>query len=253
MTHRPRTSTVPVARFLRGLGDDFLVGFAEHAVETADAKEISPERMTYVVRAVRDARAGGGQHPRPEDRRRRPFRLPPATEAPRQVNGMGTGVVIDERGYILTNYHVVADVRRIQVTLVRPPRVHRRDGGPRPRHRPGRDQDSGHGAAARDHDRHVVGPDGRRAGDRPGQRLRLRAHRDPRHHQRAGPRRAGQRNANLRRLDPDRRQHQPRQLRRAADERRRRDDRRERGRASRGPGDRLCHSGRPGDARRGRS
>jgi serine protease Do len=36
---------------------------------------------------------------------------------PRQVNGMGTGVVIDERGYILTNYHVVADVRRIEVTL----------------------------------------------------------------------------------------------------------------------------------------
>ncbi len=30
---------------------------------------------------------------------------------------MGTGVVIDERGYIITNYHVVADVRRIQVTL----------------------------------------------------------------------------------------------------------------------------------------
>ena len=39
------------------------------------------------------------------------------TEAPRQVNGMGTGVVVDERGYIITNYHVVADVRRIQVTL----------------------------------------------------------------------------------------------------------------------------------------
>ena len=30
---------------------------------------------------------------------------------------MGTGVVIDERGYILTNYHVVADVRHIEVTL----------------------------------------------------------------------------------------------------------------------------------------
>jgi serine protease Do len=30
---------------------------------------------------------------------------------------MGTGVVVDPRGYILTNYHVVADVRRIQVTL----------------------------------------------------------------------------------------------------------------------------------------
>lgn len=37
--------------------------------------------------------------------------------APRQVNGMGTGTIIDERGYILTNYHVVSDVRHIEVTL----------------------------------------------------------------------------------------------------------------------------------------
>jgi serine protease Do len=36
----------------------------------------------------------------------------------RRVNGMGTGVIIDERGYILTNYHVVDGVSRIQVTLV---------------------------------------------------------------------------------------------------------------------------------------
>lgn len=35
----------------------------------------------------------------------------------REVNGMGTGVVIDERGYILTNFHVVDGVVRIQVTL----------------------------------------------------------------------------------------------------------------------------------------
>ncbi|PHS13006.1 MAG: serine protease [Blastopirellula sp.] len=35
----------------------------------------------------------------------------------RQVNGMGTGVVVDPRGYIVTNYHVVEGVRRIQVTL----------------------------------------------------------------------------------------------------------------------------------------
>lgn len=33
-----------------------------------------------------------------------------------QVNGMGTGIVIDERGYIVTNYHVVEGVARIQVT-----------------------------------------------------------------------------------------------------------------------------------------
>ena len=39
------------------------------------------------------------------------------TDNVRRVNGMGTGVVIDERGYIITNYHVVDGVRRIRVTL----------------------------------------------------------------------------------------------------------------------------------------
>jgi serine protease Do len=37
--------------------------------------------------------------------------------AAREVNGMGTGVVIDPRGYIITNNHVVEGVRRIEVTL----------------------------------------------------------------------------------------------------------------------------------------
>ncbi len=34
-----------------------------------------------------------------------------------EVNGMGTGVIIDRRGYIVTNYHVVDDVARIEVTM----------------------------------------------------------------------------------------------------------------------------------------
>ncbi len=38
-------------------------------------------------------------------------------DAIRQVNGMGTGIVIDRRGYILTNYHVVEGVSNIQVSL----------------------------------------------------------------------------------------------------------------------------------------
>jgi serine protease Do len=42
------------------------------------------------------------------------FGTPAAT---RQVNGMGTGIVIDSRGYILTNYHVVEGVSNIQVSL----------------------------------------------------------------------------------------------------------------------------------------
>ena len=32
-------------------------------------------------------------------------------DMPRRVNGMGTGVVIDERGYIITNFHVVDGVQ----------------------------------------------------------------------------------------------------------------------------------------------
>ncbi len=38
-------------------------------------------------------------------------------EPNRQVNGMGTGVLIDPRGYVITNFHVVEGVSNIQVTL----------------------------------------------------------------------------------------------------------------------------------------
>lgn len=34
----------------------------------------------------------------------------------RQVNGMGTGIIVDPRGYILTNHHVIDGVKNIQVT-----------------------------------------------------------------------------------------------------------------------------------------
>ncbi len=40
-----------------------------------------------------------------------------ATGELRRVNGMGTGVIVDSRGYVVTNYHVVEGVRRIEVTL----------------------------------------------------------------------------------------------------------------------------------------
>jgi len=40
-----------------------------------------------------------------------------SAKATRLVNGMGTGVIIDSRGYILTNFHVVESVQRIEVTL----------------------------------------------------------------------------------------------------------------------------------------
>ena len=44
-----------------------------------------------------------------EERRRN------ATDSERTFNGMGTGIIIDERGFIITNLHVVKDIREIQV------------------------------------------------------------------------------------------------------------------------------------------
>lgn len=35
----------------------------------------------------------------------------------RKINGMGTGIIIDERGYIVTNQHVVVDTDSLRVTL----------------------------------------------------------------------------------------------------------------------------------------
>ncbi len=35
----------------------------------------------------------------------------------RKVTGMGTGIVVDERGYVVTNYHVIQDVDKLLVTL----------------------------------------------------------------------------------------------------------------------------------------
>jgi serine protease Do len=78
--------------------------------------EVSARRLTPVVLAVREARPAvvniEGQKLVAE-----PAESAGSPEGQRQVNGMGTGTIIDSRGYILTNYHVVADVRRIQVTL----------------------------------------------------------------------------------------------------------------------------------------
>jgi serine protease Do len=39
------------------------------------------------------------------------------TPTQHRVNGMGTGVVLDSRGYIITNYHVVDDVQTLRVRL----------------------------------------------------------------------------------------------------------------------------------------
>ncbi|MGD9722328.1 MAG: trypsin-like peptidase domain-containing protein [Pirellulales bacterium] len=76
----------------------------------------SERRLTPTVKIVQQARPSivnihGQKTITPSDENYR------RGEAPHNVNGMGTGVIIDERGYILTNFHVVDGVREIQVTL----------------------------------------------------------------------------------------------------------------------------------------
>lgn len=90
-----------------------LLGVAALFVASPAVAEISSLRMTPIVRAVQGVRPSvvniQGQKTVPDEKG-------PAG-ATRQVNGMGTGVVIDPRGYLLTNFHVVDGVRQIRVTL----------------------------------------------------------------------------------------------------------------------------------------
>lgn len=79
------------------------------------ARSESESRRSPIVRAVAQARDSvvniHGE------------KTVPATDAPagqgevaKRVNGMGTGVILDERGYIITNHHVVDGVKKITVT-----------------------------------------------------------------------------------------------------------------------------------------
>jgi len=81
------------------------------------AAGVSEERRTPIVRAIAGAKdsivnirgqktISGADDP-----------AAAAHDTPHKVNGMGTGIVIDERGYILTNFHVVEGVQKIDVTL----------------------------------------------------------------------------------------------------------------------------------------
>ena len=72
-------------------------------------------RLSPIVKAVQKASpAVVNIHGRKTVRNRSVGR--PTQPSERLVNGMGTGILFDERGYILTNYHVVQGVASIVVT-----------------------------------------------------------------------------------------------------------------------------------------
>lgn len=80
------------------------------------ARSENNPRDTPLVRAVRESRKSvvniHTEKTAPDDKDSRFF-----TPKSRKVTGMGTGIIVDERGYIVTNYHVIQDVELITVTL----------------------------------------------------------------------------------------------------------------------------------------
>lgn len=77
---------------------------------------LSEERVTPIVKAFQNCR-GSVVSIRGEKTLLTGTTQVGHTDSARRVNGMGTGVVIDARGYVLTNHHVVDGVREIQATL----------------------------------------------------------------------------------------------------------------------------------------
>ena len=88
------------------------VSFGSHHV-LADNTDENPIRRTAIVNAVEACQPSvvnirGRKTVKDDDNTN--------ADGKKQVNGMGTAVVIDSRGYLLTNYHVVQGVRKIEVT-----------------------------------------------------------------------------------------------------------------------------------------
>lgn len=87
------------------------------AAATASAVQAENLRETPLVRAVKRASGSVVNIHTEKTAVDRDAVFAAGAAKPRKINGMGTGVVIDDRGYIVTNYHVVAEVDLIRGTL----------------------------------------------------------------------------------------------------------------------------------------
>ena len=166
------------------------------------------------------------------------------------MRGLGSGFVIDPTGYIVTNHHVVDGAKAIEVTLNDGRKLRGQAGGERSRDRHRAPQ--GRGGRPAD-DRRSATPTALRVAEPVmaiGNPFGLDHTVTVGIISAQGP---GDRRRSLRRLPPDRRRHQPRQLRRAAHQHARRGGRhrhRHREPQRRLPGRRLRHPDRPGQADR---
>ncbi len=77
------------------------------------------ERASPAVVNIRVSQTVTQRSPIGDEAFRRFFGIPDSNGGPREVASAGSGVIVDaERGYILTNHHVVADADEIQVSLM---------------------------------------------------------------------------------------------------------------------------------------
>lgn len=86
------------------------------ALTPSSPENLAPEsRVTPIVRAVQRVKAATVNI---HSEKRAPLTDTLfSTSKDRKVNGMGTGIIVDDRGYIVTNYHVVNGVDSLRVTL----------------------------------------------------------------------------------------------------------------------------------------
>jgi serine protease Do len=79
------------------------------------APSFSSDRETPLVRAVKRAKSCVVNIHSEKTAHRDETLFPNARD--RKVSGMGTGIILDERGYVATNYHVVAKVDSLRASL----------------------------------------------------------------------------------------------------------------------------------------
>lgn len=88
------------------------------------ARQVRPSVVSIFIPASRaeEEENSSGPFDSPEDMFRRFFGMPtpegPAPGPRRRGSGQGSGVIVDPKGYIITNEHVVADADRIRVSFV---------------------------------------------------------------------------------------------------------------------------------------
>lgn len=85
------------------------------AQDAADESGVSSVRVTPIVKAVQRAkRSCVNIH---SEKRAKKADVLFSAGRDKKISGMGTGIIVDERGYIVTNFHVVRDVESLRVTL----------------------------------------------------------------------------------------------------------------------------------------